>query len=228
MTGSVNNVESEKKRFDTLHVVLMTVLAVVLTALLSVWVFRTYVFPTHFKPVTLSAKEERQLDSKLSQLGLESLNKRSHNESESEFEKLDAEPYSEKGASRDVSLTEDEVNALLYKNTDLADKLVIDLSDDLISARLLVPLDEDFPIMGGKTLKMKAGVELSYQENRPLVVLKGVSVMGVPVPNAWLGNLKNIDLIKEYGQDQGFWKSFAEGIESLDVEEGKIKIQLKE
>lgn len=213
-----------QKRFDTLHVVLMVLLAIIVTALLSVWVWRTYIFPTSFTPVVLSPKEEQTLNRKLDQVGLHGLGTATHQPGA----KLEPEPYSEKGAKREVTFTEDEVNALLAKNTDLADKLAIDLSDDLISAKLLVPLDEDFPIMGGKTLKLNAGVEFAYREGAPVVVLKGVSIMGVPVPNAWLGNLKNIDLVKEYGHDRGFWKSFAEGVDKVQVEDGKLKVKLKE
>ena len=91
----------------------------------------------------------------------------------------------------------------------------------------MVPLDPDFPMLGGKTLKIKAGAELAYREGRPVVKLKGVSLMGVPMPNAWLGGIKNIDLIKEFGEE-GFWKTFADGVESIGVVEGVLKIRLKE
>jgi hypothetical protein len=64
-------------------------------------------------------------------------------------------------------------------------------------------------------------------EGRPVVILKGVSLWGVPLPNAWLGYNKNIDLIKEYG-DRGFWKAFADGVEEIEVKEGKLRIKLKE
>jgi hypothetical protein len=127
-----------------------------------------------------------------------------------------------------VSFSERELNAMLAKNTDLAQRLAIDLSDDLVSAKLLVPLEEDFPMLGGKTLRVNAGVELAYQGSRPIVVLKGVSIMGVPIPNAWLGNLKNVDLVREFGADQGFWKSFADGVEYIQVEDGRLLVKLKE
>lgn len=213
-----------KQRFDTLHVVLLVLLAVIVTALLSVWVWRTYLFPTTFSPVVLSQKQEQTLNKKLQVIGLGELG----TDARLAGAKLKPEPYSEIGLKREVIFSEDEVNALMAKNTDLADKLAIDLADDLISAKLLLPLDEDFPIIGGKTLKLKAGVEFAYRNGAPIVVLKGVTVMGVPVPNAWLGNLKNIDLVKEYGHDQGFWKAFADGVEQLQVEEGQLKIKLKE
>ncbi len=53
-------------------------------------------------------------------------------------------------------------------------------------------------------------------------------MMGIPIPNAWLGGLKNIDLVSEFGADEGFWKSFSDGVENIQVEDGRIRIKLKE
>ena len=75
---------------------------------------------------------------------------------------------------------------------------------------------------------MRAGVELAYRSGKPVVVLKGVSLMGVPLPNAWLGGVKNIDLVQELGAERGFWKAFAEGVEDVRVEDGRLQIKLKE
>jgi hypothetical protein len=138
------------------------------------------------------------------------------------------ESYSEKGASRKISFTERELNAMLAKNTDLATKMAIDLDDNLISARLRIPVDEDFPIFAGKTLRAAAGVKLAYGSGKPVVVLKGVKLMGVPIPNAWLGGLKNIDLVQEFGGEEGFWKLFSDGVESIETKEGELIITLKE
>ena len=84
--------------------------------------------------------------------------------------------------------------------------------------------------MGGmfNILKVRAGMELAYRNSRPVVVLKGVSVMGVPIPNAWLGGLKNIDLVEYYGTESGFWKTFADGVDSISIEEGNLTMVLKE
>ena len=95
------------------------------------------------------------------------------------------------------------------------------------SERLLVPVDPDFPILGGKTLRVSAGVEMAFREARPVVVLRGVSVMGIPIPNAWLGGLKHIDLVSEFGGQRGFWKGFADGVDNIRVEEGRLRVELK-
>lgn len=204
------------------QVVLIVIVTIAVTAGLTYWALSQYLFLKEFTPVQLKPKEEQALNSKLRELGIDV------QDAKSEARPLEPERYSEVGAKREVAFSERELNAMLAKNTDLAQKLAIDLSDDLVSAKLLVPLEEDFPMLGGKTLRVNAGMELAYKDSRPSVVLKGVSIMGVPVPNAWLGNLKNVDLIQEFGGDKGFWKSFADGVEHIHVEDGRLLIKLKE
>ncbi|MCB2218602.1 MAG: arginine N-succinyltransferase [Desulfobulbaceae bacterium] len=218
------------------NVVLIVLATIVLTLGGSYWFLKNYVFVREFKPVELNAKEQTVLDGKLQALGYQPdsgpIPKEPPNGSAAgdfdEHGALTPERYSEVGASREVSFNERELNALLANNTDLARRLAIDLSQDLVSLKLLVPLDSDFPVLGGKTLRFNAGVAMAFSEGKPSVVLQGVSIMGVPVPNAWLGGLKYVDLVKEAGGDPGFWKSFSEGVEDIRVEDGRINITLKE
>lgn len=220
------------RRFDGLHVTLFVLLAVLLTAVAGYILIKVYLFPSSFKPVALTAQEEQVLQEKLDRLDFTPLPPQSSFPRPSEVSTpggaLEPEPYTETDADRTIRFSERELNALLARNTDLADKLAIDLSLDLISAKLLIPVDEDFPIMGGKILRVKAGLSFSYANGRPVVMLRGISVMGVPLPNAWLGNMKNIDLAKETGGHNGFWKSFADGVNDVRVEDGLLTITLKE
>ena len=85
-----------------------------------------------------------------------------------------------------------------------------------------------FPLLGGQVIKVRAGVEFAYGDGGPAAVLRGISIMGVPLPNAWLGGIKNIDLVGEFGRQDGFWKSFAEGVEHIRVADGQLHIKLKE
>lgn len=227
-----------QKRFGCLHVFGLLIIGAIITAAVTVLVFKTYLFPSEFKPVTLSPHEEEVLTAKLENLdsigtGVTSPKNDSPNTSSKTGRSapnaaLEPEPYSEKGLKREIVFMEKELNALLAKNTDLARKLAIDLSDDLISAKLLVPLDDDFPILGGKTLRVKAGVVFSYDQGKPVVMLKGITIMGLPIPNAWLGGIKNIDLVEEFGDPTGFWKTFSEGVEDIEVEDGFLKLKFKE
>ncbi len=82
--------------------------------------------------------------------------------------------------------------------------------------------------MGGKTLKVTAGLGIDFSNEKPVVMLKGISVWGVPIPNAWMGNMKNVDFVKEFGGDTGFWQSFSEGIDKIEVKEKSLLIRLNQ
>ena len=215
---SKNN--TSDRNFSALHMLLMVLLTIVLSVGITAWIILSDIFVSEFNPVTLNMAESQTLNGKLEQLGVEGLSTDSQNNSE-----LTPERYSESDEMRVISLTEKEVNALLAKNTDLANKLAIDLSENLASVKFLIPVDDEFPVLGGKTLKVTAGVELQYKDQKPVVIIKGVSVWGVPIPSAYLGDLKNVDLINEFGES-GFWKSFSDGLNDLSVQDGAIQIHL--
>lgn len=200
----------------------IVLLTIMFTVAVTLWLAFTVLFPSEFKPVMLSQKEAQVLEQKLERLDPAA------RPVPVQKAPLSPERYSEVAASREITLSEKELNALLAHNTDLAQRLAIDLSDNLASAKLLVPLDPEFPLFGGKTVKLTAGMEMRSANHRPVMILKGVSVWGVPLPNAWLGNMKNIDLVQEFGTDQGFWQAFAAGVESMEVRDGELRVQLKE
>lgn len=234
--------QPNERRFGCFQVFAIMLVTVLITIGVTLWVAKTYIFPSQFEPVVLTSQENQLLSEKLSMFdfsqsktttsaptGTATAHKQKNSvDDENPNESLQPKAYSEKGASRKIFFTERELNAMLAKNTDLATKVAIDLADNLISARLRIPVDEDFPIFAGKTLRAAAGVELAYRGEKPVVILKGVKLMGVPIPNAWLGGLKNIDLIQEFGGEEGFWKLFSDGVQSIETKEGKLNIILKE
>lgn len=223
---AAGNGQARPKGRSFLKTLLVVIVVAVVTSVATVWLTNVYLFPKAFTPVTLNHDEQAALDSKLQALDVQVRTKPAKGAGTGAGT-LKPERYSEEGASREVTFTEREINALLANNTDLASKVAIDLSPNLISARIIVPIDPDMPVLGGKTLRMSAGLELSFKSRRPVVVVRGVSLWGVPLPNAWLGNIKNVDLIQAYG-DEGFWKAFAAGIDNIAVEEGRLTIKLKE
>ena len=211
-----------------LKIMAIIVAAAFIVTVAAVLTVKYFFFPSQFKPVTLSPKEEKALTEKIDRLNdLSSPGPAGQKSLSQKNSKPAPERYTEDDARRIIEFTEKEFNALIARNTDLADKLAVDFSGDLASMKLLVPMDPDFPILGGKTLKVTAGVELGYLSGKPVVKLRGVSLWGVPLPNAWLGNLKNVDLVNEFGNGQGFWQAFADGVEEIKVEEGHLRIKLK-
>ena len=223
MNTTAETTTTPKRGFSGLQVLGIVALVILVTVLITAFILKRYLWPSDFRPVELSQKEEQVLDQKLQRLqgfdgGIITADDNT----------LVAQAYTEENARREIFFDERELNALIAKNTNLANRLAIDLSSNLASANLLVPMAEDFPVLGGKTLRVAAGVEMAFTNNRPVIVLKGVSIMGVPVPNAWLGNLKNVDLVREFGGDEGFWKTFSDGVELIQVTDGKLQIKLKE
>jgi len=213
------HLNKQSNGWRTFGIVIITILV---TIGVGYWVINSYLFPSSFNSIQLNKKEQKVLDTKIRVL----TNQAQPNKTTTAA--LQPEAYNETNADRNVYFTERELNALLANSTDLSNKLAIDLSGDLASAKLLIDLDPDFPFIGGKTLKVTAGMELRFFNGKPVAILKGVSVWGVPLPNAWLGNMKNIDLIKELGDSNGFWHGLSEGIEIIEITEGNLHIKLRE
>lgn len=211
----------QQRRFPLFLTVFLAVfLAIVLGGLLVKWVY----FPSSFSPVSLSSNEQKQLNNKLTFFGIQAEDAASRDPSQP----LKPEAYTETHANREVRFSEKELNSLIAKNPDLASRFAIDLSDNLASAKLLIPVAPDFPILGGETIRINAGVEITFTNSRPSIKLRGISLWGVPLPNAWMGSLKNIDLVEEYGGDAGFWKNFAAGVAYIKVADDQLVVKLNE
>lgn len=226
-----DNTKPSPRRFTGSQVALVVLITILVTAGASFWLYRTYLNPGKFEPVTLSSGEQARLDFKLQQLGINPRdllpNARREDEIDSEG-RLVPEKYEENSEKRDIHISERELNAIVASNPELASRFAIDLSDNLASAKLLIPVDPDMPVMGGKTLRINAGIEMAYRDDRPVVKLRGISIMGVPVPKAWLGNLKNVDLVEQFGTEPGFWNSFSAGVGLIEIQDGQLHIKLKE
>jgi plasmid maintenance system antidote protein VapI len=222
----------EKSGLSGAKVAGIVVVAMLLTMAGTLFIVKNWLFPSPFEPVVLTQAEEQRLERKLERFEqVDGRSRRIPPGRQGEIttgEDLKPEPYSEEGASREIRLSEREINAMVSQNTDLARRMVVDFANDLVSVKLLIPVDPDFPFLGGKTLKVRAGAELAFRGGRPVVVLRGISVMGVPLPNAWLGGLKNIDLVEVFGTEPGFWKGFSDGVAAIEVREGSLHIVLKE
>lgn len=233
--------ETPRRGIGCLGVSLIIVGTMIVTLALGALAVRYFLFPGQFEPVELNAAEQRALDDKLTAIGVQSDRPAlPHGDdrfaaSPEEFDaegRLEPEAYREKNAPRAVQFDERELNAIIARDPEMARRLAIDLSRDLVSVKLLVPLPPDVPFLGGQTLRLNAGAEVRQvptpNGTRLAVVVTGVSLWGVPLPNAWIGGLKGVDLVAEFGSEPGFWQSLADGVESVQVEEGKLVFRLAE
>lgn len=218
MIEDSENRSRKERKFGCLSVLGIVFIIMVVTALATGWWVKSNIYASPFTPTHLDVKEQKLLDGKLSRISRVPL---SH-------EILPPEPYREDDSKREIRLTEKELNSLVAKDEEAAKRVAIDLDDDLISVKVLLPMDKDFPVLGGKTIRLNFGVTLRYEKGKPVVVVRGVSVGGIPLPGAWWGDIKNKDLVEEFGSEGGFWEQFSRGVENIEVREGHLLIKLKE
>jgi hypothetical protein len=177
----------------------LVVLAVLALVLGGLWWWQN----RPIRPVVLSAQEKAVVEAKV-----EAIQK-------------PAEPTYEKG-SKEIILTERELNGLLNQNTTLGESLKFELVTNAIHARIETDLDPDLPVLGGKRLKARARFLVGDIPGKPAFVLDDLTVWGISLPNDWLGGLKGQDLL---GEALG---GGIRGVEEFKVERGKLTIRLAE
>ena len=131
--------QKPKQSFSGMQVLWMVFASMCLAIVATALVIKLLLFPAPYKPVVLTPKESQLLTAKLEKFeGF----KQQPAPGKSEYTKdgtLLPEQYSEVGSTRDIDFTERELNAMVAKNTDLADKVAIDLAEDMVSIKLLIP-----------------------------------------------------------------------------------------
>ena len=227
-SGTEPDKQSPTSKHGSLTIVKFFLLLVLVVSLIGLWWVKYNIYASKYSPVTLSESEQKNLEQKLALL--DKNNSTTAVSPESLFKKdgLKPEAYSEKGLPHEINLTERELNSIVAGNPEMSDRVAIDLSDNLVSIKMVIPVDEEIALLGGKTIRLNLGMILSYADNRPVIALKGVTIGGIPLPNAWLGNIKAKNLVEEFGDESGFWKLFAGGVKDIKVENGKIRIVLHE
>jgi len=213
--------------------IMIIVAAVCITLLLlSIWWIKYNLYANPFRATKLTVQEQQVLDEKLDHLQrnipVEGKSSRTESAGTKGEGSLAPEPYKEEAARREINITERELNALIARDKEIARRVAVDLSNNMVSLKVLIPVDKEIPVLGGKILRLNCGITLGYEEGKPVVVLRGVSIGGVPIPNAWLGNIKDMDLVQEFEGQGGFWDIFSQGVEYIKVSDGSFHIKLKE
>lgn len=135
------------------------------------------------------------------------------------------EPKYEKG-SREIILTERELNGLLNEKTTLGKSVSFELVSHAIHARVETDLDKDLPLVGGRHLTARARFVVSTAPGQASFILDDVTVWGISLPNDWLAGMKGHDLFGEILG--GGMSGKIPGVEEIKVEPGKLMIRLAE
>jgi hypothetical protein len=187
-----------------------------LTAVGTVWWVKHNIYASPLYPVQLSQSEKTALDAKLAKLEL------------SEEVVPPEAPAKTDGDPRTISISSKEINAFLA-NQGIGEQVKLDVTRNRIAANFLLPIDKDAPLFAGTTLRIRLALNALMNENGKLVVkVDDVSLGGIPLPNAWLGDIKGLDLItSNIGEDPAL-ERFAAGIKEFRLENGHVHIVLNE
>lgn len=178
-------------------------IGVVLIALLLAFGIWVWWINRPIRPVVLSPQETAVVEAKLE----------------------DAQNPGYQKGSREIILTERELNGLLNRNTSLGGSLRFELADGAVHARAEADLDPDLPVVGGRHLKARARFFVSGPPGPPSLVLDDLTVWGISLPNEWLAGLKGRNLFEDLlGADGGRLP----GVEKIKVEPGRLVILLAE
>ena len=101
------------KGFRGIHVLWIVLGTILITAAVTFWAVRTYIYAKDFKPVELSVEEQHELNGKLRVLGYQPEPVVTGSAEETDQKWLRPEAYDEIGARREVTFSERELNALI-------------------------------------------------------------------------------------------------------------------
>lgn len=189
--------------------------------------------PAPMQPVVLSEIEKQAFNTKLSALGDPAM--------APVLLKFPANgPASAPGAAapaptipaglenKTVILTEREVNAYLASQN-LGEHIQVSFGEGRVITAIIVKVPPDFPILPGQKVRARItfGTGLT-PEHKLSLVFNDLHVGGISLPNAWLGDLKGVDLIAENLQRDPTLQRFLSGIRSLEIHPEGARVILNE
>lgn len=180
----------------------------------TAWWVKHNIYASALKPVALTQTEQADLNSKLQVLGQQAPT---------------AAPVDPEIAKRTLTISEREINAFLSEQG-LGEQVKVEFTQGGAAATVLVPVEKDAPLIGGTTLRLRFAFGAKMDSSKHFAFsLNDISVGGVPMPNAWLGNLKGLNLLAESPlQSDPAVKGFLAGIRDFKIDSGVMRIVLNE
>jgi hypothetical protein len=183
-----------------------------------------------FKPVNLTVAEQDTLKSKLA--ALESGRISELEPSTPAPTPARVTPPAPSDPAKTIVLSEREINGWLASQPEWADKVKFHMNNDMVGATFLLPVDPSVKYIGGKTVRIKVAFNTKLDADHKLnFSLADVSVGGISLPNAWLGDAKGLNLFANNGPgsfDSEFLQRFAAGIKDLQVSNGELRMVLND
>jgi hypothetical protein len=136
----------------------------------------------------------------------------------------------EQHATKPLTLTADEINALIASGSDqqsLKGKLYVSLDGDQVKGELSVPLQEvGLSMFSGRYLNGSATFNVSFQDGRLAVTPQSIKVKGEPLPEFYLREIRKRNLAVALTNDPGT-AAVLKGLEEIQVKDGKLVLAPK-
>lgn len=160
-------------------------------------------------PVELTESEKQDVQEKIEQI----------QEPESRYQ----------AGGKSISFTERELNGLLNEHTGYGDRLKFEIDRDAINAYLVIDIPEDSAILAGKTIRMRGRLRAVFSNSDPQLLIEDITVYGISIPNAWLGEIKHRNLADDlFGKPGPEGQAVLRGIRDFKLNRGAIEIELAE
>lgn len=197
-------------------------LVAILSAVITIWWLNRPI-----KPVVLSEKEKQIVEAKLNYLEATPTGKLQSRPPSDDRPPTELDRIYLPG-SKELRITEREINGLLNENTDLGKSVRLEFGRDAINAYVATPIPDDVPVMGGKMFRARGRFRLSIGNGgEPYAILEDVTIFGLSLPKDWLGGIKGENLIKDSLRSSNGAPAL-HGIKSLRVEPGAIVIKVED
>lgn len=181
----------------------------------TAWWVKRNVYASPFTPVALSATEQSALDQKLEVLKQNGT--------------AEAAPVDPEIAKRTLTITDREINAFLEQQG-LGEQVKVSLQNGGGTATFLLPMSSDGVPGSGPTLRISVSLGAKMDQDKKFALsISDVSVGGVPLPNAWLGNMKGLNMLADAPiSDDPALKAFVAGIRDFSIRAGQLNVVLNE
>lgn len=172
----------------------------------AIWVKQTF-YPSAMTPVSLTAAEKAQYDSKLQVLN-------------------NPAAVSPEEANRTLVINEREVNAYLAQQQ-LGETVQVKFGEGQVSAAVILTAPEDFPVVPNQKIRLRFtfGTSLSA-EHKLSLKLDDLSLGGISLPNSWIGDMKGVDLVAANVESDPALQKFLAGIQSMEIHNGTLRLVL--
>lgn len=133
----------------------------------------------------------------------------------------------ESGASaQELTLTAQDLNVLIQKSPDLADKVRVAIEGDQLQGTVCIPLDDIGSLFKGRWLNGEVTFRVDTAAAGLMVFLDDLKVRGKPLPPQVMQVLRDKNLAEKAGQDPKA-AAVLQKLQSVSVRDGKLVIKAK-